>query len=420
MSFRILTRDRDIAGFYTNAFEGPRMVMGSGRRESLSAKEILFHEYIHHLTFEHSSGFTYPRWYLEGIAYVFGSAKIDEDSIVIGGRPSIASVLDYLGPLRLEDLLRNTQRADFSDSEEAQFSATAWLITHYLQIHALSNDRELGMKNREYLTRYHGGEDPVLAFEDVFETTMSDFSQLLADYSKQRRIAIIDWPRPALDIKLSKTTIGETEKNYILADVLFGLGNEELALSYLEALDDQDSHFAEALSLRAVILNHDESNSEIADELALQAKSHKQDSSLVFGHLAHFELDRYRQIVARGKDASALPRIESAESYARRAVELDPNNFNALWYLSSVLIAKHEDEEALKTLDRAWAVFPAHQGVRLEIVKILVRQGDVEGAIPILRSLVGASHQTEFSSTLAELLKQMESGEVYSELLEQI
>ena len=411
--FRLLTQDRNIAGFYINTNEGPRMIMGSGRREFLSAQEILFHEYVHHLTFEHSSGFTYPRWYLEGIASVFGTASIDKNSIVLGGRSTIASgVLDYYGPLRLRDLLRNSRLGDTSDLLESRFYASAWLMTHYLQIHALVNDRELGMKNREYLSRYHRGEDPVAAFEEVFGTTLSDFEQVLSNYSKQRGMAVINWPRPELDLNVTKTYIGETEKNYILADVLFASGKEELALSYLEELTSGEDYFAEASSLRAVMLNHTESNSEIASELALESIRGGQDSSSVFGNLAHFELDNYRRVVSSGNVAEAPQLIERAESFAREGVKLNPQNFNALWYLSSVLLAKNEHDEALEILDQAWSVFPSHQGVRIEIVKILLSQGDLDGATPIVRSLIGASHEAELGKKLAELLAQMESGAV--------
>lgn len=418
--FKRIAQDRNVAGFYTNTNDGPRMVMGGGRRETTSAQEILFHEYTHHLTFEHSSGFTYPRWYLEGIAYVFGAAKVDKETIVLGGRPSIAEVLDYYDPLRLDTLLQNSRRGDFSTEQEVQFSATAWLMTHYLQIHALANDRELGLKNREYLTRYHRGEDPVVAFEDVFGTSLSDFQDVLNAYAKQRRIPVINWPRPALDSKVSRSAIDDTEKNYVLADLLFDGGQEALALEYLSDLNPQEDFFAEAVSLRAVMLNHDAANTDVVADLVNQLAESGVASSLVYGNLAHIELDSYRHAVEAGRSDLADALLQQAEDYARQGIAADARGFNALWYLSTVLLVRQQYDAALSVLDQAWDVFPAHQGMRLEVAKILLRQGNLAEAEPVIRSLVGASHRPELSRLLGEVLEQLKAGRIDPALLDQL
>lgn len=351
---------------------------------------------------------------------MFGAAKVDKEAIVLGGRPSIAEVLDYYDPLRLDTLLQNSRRGDFSTEQEVQFSATAWLMTHYLQIHALANDRELGLKNREYLTRYHRGDDPVEAFEDVFGTSLSDFQDVLNAYAKQRRIPVINWPRPALDLKVSRSAIDDTEKNYILADLLFDGGQEALALEYLSDLNPQEDFFAEAVSLRAVMLNHDAANTDVVADLVNQLTESGVASSLIYGNLAHIELDSYRHAVEAGRSDLADALLQQGEDYARQGMAADARGFNALWYLSTVLLVRQQYDEALSVLDQAWDVFPAHQGMRLEVAKILLRQGNLAEAEPVIRSLVGASHRPELSRLLGEVLEQLKTGRIDPALLDRL
>ena len=123
--FRKMSPFKNAAGFYSQTNDGPRMVMGSARGNLNSAKEILFHEYIHHLIFEHSPGFTYPRWYMEGIAEVFSSASIERDTVVLGKQPMNAGALNYSRPLRMVDLLQNRSGAERSGAEESRFYASS-------------------------------------------------------------------------------------------------------------------------------------------------------------------------------------------------------------------------------------------------------------------------------------------------------
>ena len=293
-------------------------------------------------------------------------------------------------------------------------------MTHYLLIHALANDKELGLKNRLYLTRYHRGDDPVKAFEEVFETSLSDFDKLISAYARQRRINVLNWPRPDEGLQLTRTVLGETEKNYLIANLQFSMGREELALSYLEELDGEEEYSGEALSLRALLLNHDASNAEIAAQLAQQAAQMAPESAAVFGNLAHYEMDSAQNLAAEGLHAEARLRVERAEVYARKGIQINPQEFNALRYLASMMLAEGRHDEALEILDQALNVIPSDYSVRMDIIKILLLRGDIEGAVPMVKSLIGAAHALELNEKFIELLAQMETGKVDPALLDQL
>jgi len=402
---------RNAAGFFTYANGKPRMVMGPSRGKDMErAKETLFHEYIHHLTFEHSAGFTYPRWYIEGIASVFGATRVERDTVVIGRRPSHARTIDNFGLLKMVEVLQNSRR-DKSIYSESQFYGTSWLLTHYLQIHSFETNQDISIKSREYLTRYHNGADPVKAFEEVFETSLGQFDSLLASYARQRELRVLNWTRPEFEPQITKSFLRSSEVNYIIAELIF-LSEPEKALAYLNDIEARDRLSAESLSLIAVILNRDKNEVESAAILAEQAAKMAPENATVFGNLARYEYDSYWRLRANGQTAESLKRLDRAEENAQKGIELDQKEFNALVYRANVNFVKGRLDEALEMYSDAWRVVPSNFDVRIQIIRILLIRGEIAEAKPMVRSLIGAFHDSERREKLIELAERMESGEV--------
>lgn len=66
--------------------------------------------------------------------------------------------------------------------------------------------------------------------------------------------------------------------------------------------------------------------------------------------------------MADGQYLVANDSLERAEARARRAIEMDPQEFNALWYLASVMQITDQPDIALQLLDATWDVMPANLG----------------------------------------------------------
>jgi tetratricopeptide (TPR) repeat protein len=397
------------------------MVMGPGVRGNEFEefwKEVLFRDFARFLTFEQSSGFAYPRWYVEGIASVMGATVIDRNSVSVGRLSSFARFTDAYGILKIIDVLQNREGNVFAKFEERLYG-TSWLLTHYLLIHGLANNRELVDKTQDYLRRYHEGQDSLAAFKEVFDP-LDEFDRVIASYSRQSRRPVLNLTKPEISLQMTKHAISETEKDYVIGELLYSLGQEDLALEYLSRSDATLEHSGEALSLEAVILNHDATTADLASKSAEEADGIANLSARALANLAQYEVISYRRLKEAGEEAEASVRLERAKEYAESSLAKDGTEFDALWYTAGILIENDQLEEGLEMLVAAWNVHAVGYSVRLQIINLLLRLGDVESAKPIVRSLIGAIDDPQTSQRLAELAAQLENGEVDLSILDEI
>lgn len=398
----------------------PVMAAGPSRgRNREFSKEMFFYSYAQLLTREHSFGFTYPRWYLHGIASVIGATIIERDSVAVGRRPAHAWAISNYGTLKMIDVLQNRQPIHDSTNFDARFYGTSWLLTHYLQIHGLANDRELGGKTRDYLRRYHEGQDSVTAFEQVFGP-LDEFDGVIDAYSRQSRLPVLNWTKPDISMQLTKHAIYETEKDYVIAELLYSLGQEDMALEYLSSSDAALQYSGEALSLKAVILNYDATTADQASKSAEEAVGIANLSARALGNLAQYEVISYRRLKEAGEEAEASVRLARAKEYAESSLAKDGTEFDALWFKAGIFIEEDKLEAALETLFAAWNVHPVGYTVRLQIITLLLRLGDIESAKPIVRSLIGAANDPQVSQQLAQMAEKLDKGEVDLSILDEI
>ncbi|MGL6159517.1 hypothetical protein, partial [Microbulbifer sp.] len=122
------------------------------------AREFLFHEYTHFLTYGRSA-VHYPYWYSEGFAEVFSTVSFPEDGKYLFGDIPMerATSLYYDHPMPLEELLRATPAA-VDRKQASRVYAGGWMLTHWL-IMSSGKTGAIG----DYLGAYNRGEDPVEA-----------------------------------------------------------------------------------------------------------------------------------------------------------------------------------------------------------------------------------------------------------------
>jgi tetratricopeptide (TPR) repeat protein len=107
------------------------------------------------------------------------------------------------------------------------------------------------------------------------------------------------------------------------------------------------------------------------------------------------------QIMRRFKEA------ETAFSYLKKAVELDP--IYAIEYLTLAQFAddkKHPDA-ALRMLDKAGAVFPQDPFIVLKKAQLLIATGQGEQALPLLDQLKSLTWSTVYDPQMPEELEQL-------------
>jgi capsular polysaccharide transport system permease protein len=99
-------------------------------------------------------------------------------------------------------------------------------------------------------------------------------------------------------------------------------------------------------------------------------------------------------------------RLEEAMIYLSRAVEIEPENPQALRALSAAIWALDRPDEALRLALRAAAIAPSDSDVSVHAGELLLRAGRVEEAIPLLEN---AARSDSRNPTLWRLISTMES-----------
>jgi len=379
-----------IAGFFTRTPGGPRMIVGPTVR-SLEQNNILYHEYIHHLMFEHSD-FNYPRWYKEGFAEVFSSVKIRKKRIDLGLLSKVrAGTLYRISGLKVSELLEPDKSND-SQNYWAQFYASAWLLTHYLQISPLGTESKLKEQLSEYKRRYNEGEDSTDAFIASFGITPDEMDLQLANYQKQRRAKMLSLKRKSYDKEIIRRALSPNEALFRLSDIAWEQGKEKLAITYLNQIDVSANDAALGLSLRAILENHND-NIELAESLKQQALTLGQNNSIVLSNVAHVDWDSFNR--SKKKEAPKLELLDSALETSLRASEIDPRNIDAYKFQWQSYMEQGNQIEAARSLMKAYQIDPTSINLNSRISNYLVEIQKPKLALPFAKRVYNWSHSNE-------------------------
>ncbi|MCO1334897.1 DUF1570 domain-containing protein [Microbulbifer sp. OS29] len=164
-SFEGFTGDgnaRRTIGRFQNTSHGSFAVMnlkGNRYLPGNPARQTLFHEYTHFLTYS-GSQHNYPYWFSEGIAEVFSTVEFGENKEFSVGKIPVdrAISLHRADEMPLEKLLTAVPGSLKSKEVEALY-ASGWMLTHWL-IFDSERNKALG----KYLEAYNTGADPVSSF----------------------------------------------------------------------------------------------------------------------------------------------------------------------------------------------------------------------------------------------------------------
>ena len=132
---RLLGAGNDsVYGFYVGRYTGPvafspRLADRDG--DGLQADSVFFHEYGHHLMFQHFDR-PFPNWYVEGFAELVGSPRFNPDgSVSIGLAPKHRAWGLFSGEGLTTRRLLVDQPQRMNQAEQESIYARGWLLTHY-------------------------------------------------------------------------------------------------------------------------------------------------------------------------------------------------------------------------------------------------------------------------------------------------
>lgn len=382
-----------VAGFYipragaavafTPVKEGVRDVRSFSERErdartELDPRSILQHEYVHHFMLQTFPA-TYPDWYIEAFAELYGTVALNPDgSFHLGNPPQYRAAQIYQLPdVPLKDLFDQNHKRDGLD--QYQFYGYGWLLAHYLNFEPSRQGQLLA-----YLKALDRGEDGLTAARSAF----GDLNQLTREvrsYKSKARsgnfpgfdVKPVNYTPPTVEIR--KLTEAETAVMGEFMRSKRGV-NRKQARGVAGDIDSKarrysDSLFVQLAASEAFLDARRFAEADAAADRALAIDPNSTDALIFKGMIA----------IEQGKDGDKA-RFAAARAPLLKATNLDPQDPRPLilYYESFRKAGEAAPEDAIVGLEQTFetAAFDA------EYRMILARQLLIEGKGPLARNVL--------------------------------
>ncbi|PCI63371.1 MAG: hypothetical protein COB37_05270 [Kordiimonadales bacterium] len=193
-----------------------------------SGIQVIFHEYVHHITNQYSS-LNYPRWYSEGFAEYLGTMEFDGKKAIIG-KPAVQRfplLKTDRNWLRMNEIfkikgeyvgkVRNQNRL-------GEMYAQGWLLAHYIHNSGRGRTTAIG----DFIKGINQpGSDYEKLFQETFKTSFSDFDKEVKSYwfGRELAVGVIDLTDKMPDFKLSTVrALSKAESKIIVDEALLLTG----------------------------------------------------------------------------------------------------------------------------------------------------------------------------------------------------
>ena len=174
-----------------------------------------------------------------------------------------------------------------------------------------------------------------------------------------------------------------------------GLSDQAIALfrQGVAALEAEDLHSAERI-FGALAASHPRSN-EVWNALSVAAIRAGQPDVAVERARRALELDRRNPVYMNslGVACGEQQDYAAAEAHLRRALKLKPNYAEAAYNLGKALHKQRRPGEALKTMERAYAIDPHCHGLPANLAELYLLHGEPERARRVLAAMRGGLPQ---------------------------
>ncbi|MCK7598039.1 hypothetical protein M0G74_12220 [Microbulbifer sp. CAU 1566] len=402
--FEKFTGDRKIAGLYRETWEGPVILSRDGDH-GISGSGLIFHEYVHHLMRERS-GLTYPRWYSEGFAELLASAELRKETVLVGGLPEWRlSAWAADEPLSIEQLLSPPPLVASAGEDNSRYwnnyYASAWLLTHYLQLGHNAGHPDYRAATQSYLQAVAAGDNPFAVFEEHFGKPVTELQREMLAYMRD------DFHRYKLDIpeytySIPRRTLTENERLFLLASEAMDFDKPRLAMDYLKQSEQQGLGWQENRTAMAVIDARDKKY-KLGEKVAKEIGEYGQISHLTAANLAEYYLLRLQALsLTREWDDDFY---EMAVKYGKIAVQMGPDYLPGYRTLWTAYQLNGKSEEALQIMQSAYHQEPNHLNMNAAIGFYLAHLGRDALAREYLERVVAWSHSAELRSRAESLLQ---------------
>ncbi|WP_343788999.1 hypothetical protein [Brevundimonas kwangchunensis] len=390
----------EVAGFYVPATEG---IFATAIRDR--DMDSLLHEYFHHFSFQIGAA-EMPGWMIEGLAEYFMTAEVRDNVIRVGDfNRNRADWLLYETWIPLDALLSKRPGEIPRGSQQNTYYPVAWLLTHWF----MSDDARRNQL-AAYVNAVHGGADPVRAMEAATGLSLRELrSQLRVYMNRSLRVLVYEVDRPEPEIEITVLPASANDLLLLAQRLKAGVPDDQraatAALVRQRAARHPDDGFA-MLQLGHAELHF--GDAEVGETVLRQLL--ERDPA----NVEALQLMASRQMqLARETTDDARPYLLNAQNYLRRAYAADPQQYYTLYLLAQVRESApdYPTENDLLTWSLAFERAPQLPGTRLGYASAMMRNGEFEPAIRLLRPLANAPHGGSAGEAARELLSRAEAGE---------
>ncbi|WP_342251454.1 hypothetical protein [Sphingomonas sp. OTU376] len=377
------------AGFFDARATGPvAFVPRDDGGNSLNAQTILQHEYGHSFMFSSWPSVVFPKWFVEGFAEFVGTAfyRGGDDTLVIGKAPEYRAYgISRTAQMPAERLLQLDPKDKEMDTQTLY--GRGWLLTHYSVLggHA----KELGA----YIQALNEGKS-VEEANKAFGS-LGQLDAKLNAYGARGALPTIAVPAGKVQVgEVTMRRLSAGEAATMKARIYSTRGvNEERAKMVVEWARQAAAPYANDPGAQNELAEaeFDAKNYVAAEAAADRALAADPNSihALLYKGMA-------QQAIAKDAKVTDAARWKAIRSWFIKANKLDPTYPQplVLFYQSYEAAGQPVPKMAQDGLVGAYTYAPFDDGLRFEVGKVLLEQGNIPGAKIAFEKIAYGPHQS--------------------------
>ncbi|ANM30130.1 hypothetical protein ABI59_11925 [Acidobacteria bacterium Mor1] len=406
---------RNVSGYFVSTHDGNYVAVDASA--DAGSLGVVYHEYLHYFV-ENNIPNT-PLWLNEGLAELYSTFRSREREADVG--LPIQAHVDWLRRNPLLPFERffavNTHSPEYNEAQrQGTFYAQSWALMHYLMM-GVGDQGKLA----DYLWRVNHGEEPLGAFEQVYDLSAEELARVLERYVAR---PLDDFRSTTVRLrgrldpdKAEVRSLERSETLFRLGDLLahhppiqFGAAEEHLRAA--RAIDPS----APGPLLTLAHLREQEERYPEAVELYREAIKADGSEPSPYARCGWALIEQFvRDLPDRPRFAATPPPLREARRLFRSSLELDKDNAESLaGFARTFLFEQSVSGEALKAAERASMLLPSRDDILHDRIVLLAVSGDTAAARELFVSALRRRSDDE------ELIRSAESSLVQAEIAEAV
>jgi len=390
---------------------------------TLASPNVVFHEYVHFLLRENTSGL--PVWISEGLAECYSTFDLNgkQNEFTIGRAPEqqIATLTQPQQFIPIKRLLTIQQGSPEynEESKQGMFYAESWAMVHYLMLGA---DGKRKNQFSQLLTSLGKGEPFEASFGSAFQTDYGTLEDEVREYVRKRS----SWPMMKVTSKdasqadprsMASATLSESETEAYLGDLLLHLNRLADAETHLNAAASKAPSLAAAQTSLALLRVRQKKYDEALTLLKKAAEADSRNPIIDFYYA--YVLERVNADANAALAGGTADRYEAIRTYAKKSIDLSPRFVESYALLARVdLNAGEHLDEAESSLKKAISIAPGRDDFQMLLAQTYLRANRTADARTVLELVQRSSSNPETQRNATALLDQTEQSFKFEEIKE--